>query len=61
MIIHIGDLLKISTKKFLLREIKLPSYHNKTIGPRKVLKFYIDLTKNIRGDLAELFITTTKP
>ena len=61
MIIHIGDLLKISTKKFHLREIKLPSYHDKTIGPREVLNFYIDLTKNIRGDLAELFITTTKP
>ena len=27
----------------------------------EVLKCYIDLTKDIRGDLTGLFITTTKP
>ena len=61
MIILIGDLLKTSTQKLHLGEIKFPSYHNKTICPMEVLKCYIDLTKDIRGDLTGLFITTTRP
>ena len=60
VIIRIGDLLTTSTQKFHLDEIKFPSYHDKTICPMEVLKCYIDLTKDIRGDLTRLFITTTK-
>ena len=59
-IICIGDLLKSSTEKFDLGEIKLPSCQDKTICPMKVLKCYIDLTKYIRGDLTGLFFTTAK-
>ena len=61
VIICIGVLLETSTQRFHLGEIKFPSYHDKTICPMEVLKCYIDLTKDIRGDLTGLFITTTKP
>ena len=61
LIIRIGDLLKTSTQRFHLGEIKFPSYHDKTIYPMEVLKCSVDLTKDIRGDLTGLFITTTKP
>ena len=60
VIIRIGDLLKTSTQKFHLGEIEFPSYHDKTICPMEVLKCYVDLTKDIRGDLTGLFITITK-
>ena len=60
-IIRIGDLRKTSTQRFHLGEIKFPSYHDKTVCPMEVLKCYIDLTKDIRGYLTGLFITTTKP
>ena len=39
----------------------MPSYDDKTICQMEVLKCYTDLTKEIRGDLTGLFITTTKP
>ena len=42
-------------------KIKFPSYHDKTICPMEVLKCYLDLKKDIRGDFTGLFITTTKP
>ena len=45
VIIRLRDLLKTSTQKFNLGEIKFPSYHDKTICPMEVLKCYIDLTK----------------
>ena len=61
VIIRIGDFLKTSTQKFHLGEIEFPSYHDKTICPMEKLKYYIDLTTDIRGDLTGLFITTTKP
>ena len=61
LIIRIGDLLKTSTQRFHLGEIKFPSYHDKTIYPMEVLKCSVDLTKDIRGDLTGLFITTTMP
>ena len=61
VIICIGNLLKTSTQKFHLGEIKFPSYHDKTICPMEVLNCYTDLTKDIRVDLTGLFITTTKP
>ena len=61
VIFRIGDLLKTSIQKFNLGEIKFPSNHDKTICPMQVLKCFIDLTKDIRGDLTGLFITTTKP
>ena len=61
LIIRIGDLLKTAPQKFHLGEIKFPSHHDKTVCPMEVLKCYIDLTKDMRGDLTGLFITTTKP
>ena len=61
VIIRIGDLLKTSTQRFHLGEIKFPSYHDKTIYPIEVLKCCIDLTEDIRGNLTGLYITTRKP
>ena len=60
-IIRFSNLLETSTQKFNLGEIKLPSYHDKKVCPMEVLKCYIDVTKDIRGDLKGLFITITKP
>ena len=37
------------------------SNHDKTFCLMEVLKCYIDFTKDMRGDLTGLFITTTKP
>ena len=58
VVIRIRDLLKTSTQKFHLGEIKFPSYHDKTICPRK---FYMLYRFDKRGDLTGLFFTTTKP
>ena len=61
VIIRIVDLLKTSTQKFHLGEIKFLNYHHKTICSMEVLKCYVDLRKDLRGDLTGLFITTAKP
>ena len=61
VIIRIIDLLETSTQKFHLGETKFPSYHDQNICPMEALKCYIDFTKDIRGVLSGLFITTTKP
>ena len=61
VIIRIVDLLKTSTQKFHLGEIKFLNYHDKTICSMEVLKCYVDLRKDLRGDLTGLFITTAKP
>ena len=61
VIIRLIDLLKTSTQKFHHGETKFRSYHDQNICTVEVLKCYIDFTKDIRGVLAGLFITTTKP
>ena len=62
LVIHIGDIMKTSNKKFHIGEIKFPRYQkNDKICVFTCMKEYLKLTANLRGNITRLFITTTKP
>ena len=62
MVIRIGHMMKASTKKLHIGEIKFPWYQeNDKICVFTCMKKYLKLTVNLRGNITRLFITTTKP
>ena len=61
LIIRIGNKLKTTSIKFHVRQIKFPIYENANVCPVKLFKQHIDVTKQIRGSITCLFITTSKP
>ena len=62
LIIRIGDLLKISNRKFHNGELKFPKYiENTNICPVTTLKQYLHMTSKNRGEIKSLFITQVRP
>ena len=62
LIIRIGDLLKISNRKFHNGELKFPKYiDNTNICPVATLKQYLHMTSKNRGEIKSLFITQVRP
>ena len=60
LIIRIGDKLKTTSIKFNVGEITFTIYENANVCPAKLFKQCIDITKSLRGNMACLFITTSK-
>ena len=68
LIPHIGFLTKNQSPNFSPPDIFVPSLtcfssikEDKLWCPVRILKFYIDRTKGLRGDTTQLFITTVRP
>lgn len=59
--IRIGDLLKNTRVGKHLDEIFIAAYPEKKLCVLETLKRYIDVTKNLRGDVTKLFISVQKP
>lgn len=61
VVINISDVLKTSIKTKTNTILRLPFFGNQTVCPAETLKLYIQSTKEIRGDIPYLVITTKKP